>query len=139
MRWERIMSPVKSLLFCALMLATGACATAPAPVDQRNSALTQGNVQLNLQVGVTTKVQVLEVFGSPNITTRDASGAEVWSYQRHATVTQSSAQSNYWTILLTGGSNQVSGFSQSSRTMTLIIKFDGSDVVQDFRSRSSDF
>lgn len=115
------------------------CATAPRPVDQRNSVLTQGNVQMNLAIGTTTKVQVLEVFGSPNITTRDAAGAEVWSYQRHATVSQSSSGSSYWTILLAGGSKSADGFSQSSRTMTLIIKFDSKDVVSDFRSRTSDF
>jgi hypothetical protein len=126
-------------LACAL-LSLGACTTtAPAPVDQRNSALTQGNVQMNLAVGQTTKAQVLEVSGAPNITTRDAAGQEVWTFQRHATVAQSSQNSNYWTILFAGGSNNATGFSQSTRTMTLIIKFDAKDVVSDFRSRTSDF
>lgn len=121
------------------ILTLSACATAPGPVDQRNDALTQGNVQLNLKVGETSKSQVLDVFGAPNITTRDASGAETWSYQRHATVSQSSSQSGFWTILLAGGGSSASGFSQTSRTMTLIIKFDEKDVVSDFRSRTSDF
>jgi outer membrane protein assembly factor BamE (lipoprotein component of BamABCDE complex) len=116
------------------------CATPkPGPVDQRNSVLTQGNVQLNLHVGSTTKAQVLEVFGSPNITTRDGDGQEVWSYQRHATVSQSSANSSYWTIFLTGDSRSAAGFSSTQRTITLIIKFDKNDVVSDFRSRTSDF
>lgn len=127
------------LLGAAVAACLAGCATAPAPVDQRNSALTQGNVQMNLQVGSTTKAQVLEVFGAPNITTRDASGAEVWSYQRHATVAQSTSTSGYWTILLAGGGKTAEGFSQSTRTMTLIIKFDSRDVVSDFRSRTSDF
>ena len=129
----------KPLTF-ALGLALAGCTTnEPGPVDNRNSALTQGNVQMNLRVGETTKAQVLDVFGSPNITTRDASGAETWSYQRHATVAQASGSSNYWTILLAGGGQSAAGFSQTSRTMTLIIKFDESDVVSDFRSRTSDF
>lgn len=109
------------------------------PVDQRNSALTQGNVQMNLAVGKTTKAEVLEVFGAPNITTRDGSGQEVWSYQRHATVSQSSSSSSFFTILLAGTSSSAAGFSQTSRTMTLIIKFGPSDIVSDFRSRTSDF
>lgn len=130
----------RGLIAAALLTTLGACATSTSgPVDNRNSALTQGNVQMNLRVGETTKSQVLEVFGSPNITTRDASGAETWSYQRHATVSQSSTSNNYWTILLAGGGQSAAGFSQSSRTMTLIIKFDGQDVVSDFRSRTSDF
>lgn len=123
----------------AAFAALSACATAPAPVDQRNSQLTQGNVQLNLKVGQTSKAEVLEKFGSPNITTRDGAGQEVWSYQRMATVSQSSSSSSYWTILLTGQSKSADGFSQSSRTMTLIIKFDSKDIVSDFRSRTSEF
>jgi outer membrane protein assembly factor BamE (lipoprotein component of BamABCDE complex) len=108
-------------------------------VDQRNSVLTQGNVQLNLKVGETTKAQVIEAFGSPNITTRDGSGRETWSYQRQATVAQASSTENYWTILLVGGQSSASGFSQSSRMMTLVIKFDAQDVVDDFMSRESNF
>lgn len=127
-------------MFAALAsLSLAACATAPMPVDQRNSQLTQGNVQLNLKVGETTKAEVLEKFGSPNITTRDGASQEVWSYQRMATVSQSASSSSYWTILLAGQSKSAEGFSQSSRTMTLIIKFDSRDVVSDFRSRTSDF
>ncbi|WP_428407270.1 hypothetical protein [Hyphococcus sp.] len=121
------------------LLAISACATAPTPVDNRNSALTQGNVQMNLVVGETTKTEVLETFGAPNITTRDGSGREVWSYQRAATIAQSSSSSNYWTIIIAGESSQAAGFSQTSRMITLIIKFDENDVVSDFRSRESNF
>ena len=130
----------RNLLPMAISLAilTG-CATTPGPVDQRNSILTQGNVQMNLKVGVTTKSNVLSSFGSPNITTRDASGEEVWSYQRQASVSQSSSSSDYWSIFLAGEGRSADGFSQSSRMMTLIITFNKNDVVSDFRSRTSDF
>lgn len=132
---------MKSLLAAALcVVALSACATsAPGPVDQRNSALTSGNVSMNLEVGKTTQTQVLEVFGAPNIVTMDGARNTVWSYQRHATVAQANASSNYWTIVLTGGANQTAGFSETQRTITLIIKFDGNNVVSDFRSRTSDF
>ena len=127
------------LVAAAILAAMSGCATTSGPVDQRNSELTQGNVQLNLQVGVTTKADVLSKFGAPNITTRDGAGQEVWSYQRMATVSQSSSSASFWTILLAGSGKSADGFAQSSRTMTLIIKFDAKDVVSDFRSRSSDF
>ena len=129
-------------VFAHLALVTAvlsACTTTPSPVDQRNSILTQGNVQMNLKVGTTTKADVLNSFGSPNITTRDASGEEVWSYQRQASVAQSSSSASYWTIFLTGEARSASGFSQSSRMMTLIVTFNKNDVVSDFRSRTSDF
>lgn len=125
------------------LLAVGLALAAPAysqvSLEGKNSEMTQGNVQLNVKVGTTTKADVLEVFGAPNITTRDGSGQEVWSYQRHATVAKSKEKDSFWTILLVGGSSRASGFSQTSRTMTLIIKFNADDVVSDFRSRTSDF
>ncbi|MEX2381589.1 MAG: hypothetical protein WD490_04340 [Opitutales bacterium] len=115
------------------------CATSQQPLSDRQSDLTQGNVQLNMEVGKTTKANVLDVFGAPNVTTRDGAGLEVWSYQRQAQVSQSSSRSNYWTVVLVGGGGTRSGFETSSRMITLIIKFDDNDVVTDFRSRTSNF
>ena len=94
---------------------------------------------MNLAVGATTQTEVLETFGAPNITSIDGSGQEVWTYQRHASVAQSSSSSGYWTIVLAGGSSEAAGFEQTQRTITLIIKFDANGVVSDFRSRSSNF
>lgn len=130
-----------------LGLALGGCVRAPQPVTTRNSELTQGNVQMNLVVGQTTKARVAETFGAPNITTRDGEGREVWTYQRSAQVSQSSSQTGFWTIILTGSRGagggglgaSASGFETTSRMITLIIKFDANDVVTDFRSRTSDF
>ena len=126
-----------SLLAVGMMV--GCVSAPPQPVSDRNSQLTQGNVQLNLQVGSTTKADVLESFGAPNITTRDGSGREVWTYQRHAQVTQKSSQSNYWTVIFVGGSEEAAGFESSSSMITLIIKFDAQDLVADFKSRTSSF
>jgi len=115
------------------------CSTAIQPVDNRNSSLTHGNVQMNIKVGETTQAEILDVFGAPNITTIDGSGREVWTYQRAATAAQSSANSNYWTVFLAGGSREASGFSSTSRMITLIIKFNDQKIVSDFNSRTSNF
>ena len=109
------------------------------PTFPKNSNLTQGNVQLHLEVGKTTKADVLEVFGAPNITTRDSRGNEVWSYQRSAQVSKSAGQSTMVTVLIVSQTASSSGFETSSRMMTLIIKFDRRDVVVDFKSRTSNF
>lgn len=126
-------------LFISILLFLTGCITTPKPVTDRNSKLTQGNVQMSVKVGTTTKADILDNFGSPNITTRDGSGKEVWTYQRSAQVAESSSKSGYWTILLAGQSGSSSGFQSSSRMITLIIKFDENDVVSDFRSRTSNF
>ncbi len=125
-------------LFVFSILLTG-CVTAPEPLTKKNSELTQGMVQMNLEVGKTTKADVLESFGAPNITTRDSSGNEVWTYQRQAQVSQSSSSSGFIFVIIAGKSAEASGFETSSKMMTLIIKFDRKDVVTDFKSRESNF
>lgn len=130
---------MKSIYLVFLVLFLVNACVKPQPVTSQNSPLTQGNIQLNLKVGKTTKAEVLELFGAPNITTRDGSGQEVWTYQRSAQVTQSKTEAGYWTIFIAGTSGTASGFESSSRMITLIIKFDETDVVTDFRSRTSNF
>ncbi|HAB38021.1 MAG TPA: hypothetical protein DCE52_08515 [Rhodobacteraceae bacterium] len=127
------------ILLCMVFIFLSGCVVAPQPLTEKNSDLTQGNVQMNLIAGQTSKAEVLENFGSPNITTRDGSGREVWSYQRAAQVSQSSKQSGYWTVILAGQSTSAAGFESSSRMITLIIKFNEQDLVTDFRSRTSNF
>lgn len=134
----------QKLLFTIVPILTvmlSGCLHTPAqqPLTTKNSELTQGNVQMNLITGKTSKTDVLENFGSPNITTRDGKGREVWTYQRQAQVAQSSKSSGSWTIILAGQSSSAAGFESSSRMITLIIKFDDKDIVTDFRSRTSNF
>lgn len=132
---------VSGILILASLLLS-ACVGSITPVDNRNSSLTQGNVQMSIIIGETTKADVLEAFGAPNVTTRDGSGRETWSYQRAATASQSSnAKANVQGMLpiIYDVSIGGSGFQQTSRMITLIIKFDSNDVVIDFKSRESNF
>jgi hypothetical protein len=129
------------------LLAVGADA---APREEANT-LTHGMVQMTLRVGQTTQMEVLESFGAPNITTIDGDGREVWVYDRHATVTATSASGFSIGMLVGAGGGDVAGggglgfgkkkarSSQSSRTMTLVIKFGPDKHVVDFKSRSSSF
>jgi outer membrane protein assembly factor BamE (lipoprotein component of BamABCDE complex) len=100
----------------------------------RNSGITHGTVQLNLQKGVTTQTQVLEAFGSPNIVTTDGE-TEVWTYQRSG-VTTRSANAGLGLVIIFAGTG---GSSTNSRTMTLIIKFDEAKRVIEYNSRYSSF
>lgn len=135
------MKNLKSIISLTLLLTLGGCVSnnGETPASVKNSNLTHGQVQLTLKKGQTTKTEVLETFGAPNITTIDALGREVWTYQKNATVANSSSSSSYATIILLGGQSKTAGFEQSSRTITLIIKFDDSDKVVDFKSRSTSF
>lgn len=118
--------------------------------DQKN-LLSQGMVQMTLKVGQTTQYDVLEVFGGPNISTLDSDGREVWVYDRHATVSYDKSSGFSIGMLVGAGGGGVGGggglgfgskksrSEQSSRTMTLIIKFGPDKRVVDFKSRSSSF
>ena len=145
---------MKRLMAMAAAIAVVAAVPATARKKQEEPSdpnmLTQGMVQMTLRVGSTTQAEIIETFGAPNITTMDASGNQMWVYDRHATVTTDSS-GGFSIGLLAGGGSDVGvggglGFGKrksksttSSRTMTLVIKFDGRGVVSDFKSRSSSF
>ena len=129
--------------FYAIAVLTALIISTPASANEEKNQLTHGQVQMTLKVGETTQLEVAEVFGSPNITTIDGSGQEVWIYHRHATVSQAEAKGSAigWNLLIVGGGSAKaqSGFEQSTRQMTLIIKFGADKKVSDFRSRASSF
>ncbi|MBC6445182.1 MAG: hypothetical protein GDA50_07135 [Alphaproteobacteria bacterium GM202ARS2] len=104
---------------------------------------THGQVQLTLKKGVTTQADVLEVFGAPNVATTDSSGQELWTYQKYAQVSRASSSSEgfAWTIFLLGGGSRRANAEAgtSSRTLTLLIRFDKRGIVDDFKSRASSF
>ena len=134
---------MKSLIVLLLSLLLAACVgTTPVGEPMSKSNLTSGQVSLTLKKNITTQTEVVETFGAPNLVTQNADGEEVWTYQKNATVSNAASNSSYATIILLGGSSKSSGFEQSSRTMTLIIKFKdikGVKTVVDFSSRSSSF
>lgn len=120
-----------ALAFILLMLVSG-CASVQ-PVQKGN--LTPGMAKTKIIKGQTSQNEILEVFGPPNIVTRNKSGNEVWTYDKASVETGTSDV--YGTILIAGGSGSRS--STSSRTFTLMIEFDDKNVVNDFSYRSSAF
>lgn len=135
-----------------VIIAIGLILTAAGPKNgERPNMLTHGAVQMTLKVGQTTQADVIDAFGAPNITTLDGQGHEVWVYDRQSM--EANAKSSGFSVgALFGGldENYAGGFGvgfgsnrykskQSSRTMTLVIRFDETKRVIDFKSRSSSF
>ena len=104
----------------------------PEPDPARKGNLTLGGVQARIVNGSTTKAQVLEWFGSPNLVTRTKDG-EVWNYTRQGTASELRQNSvGAWLLVVGGGSS--SGFSQSGSTsFDLMLRFDNHDVVTDHK------
>lgn len=132
----------KSLVLLLPLMLAACMGTTPVGEPMSKSNLTSGQVSMTLKKNITTQAEVIEVFGAPNLVTQNADGEDVWTYQKNATVANATSNTSYATIILLGGSSKSSGFEQSSRTMTLIIKFKdikGIKTVVDFSSRSSSF
>jgi hypothetical protein len=133
---------IKLLVLLPALALVACMGTTPVGEPMSKSNLTSGQVSLTLKKNITTQTEVVETFGAPNLVTQNSDGEEVWTYQRNATVANAVSNSSYATIILLGGSSKSSGFEQSSRTMTLIIKFKeikGVKTVVDFSSRASSF
>lgn len=138
-------------LAAMLLLATTAASAKEKPQASSPNMLTTGMVNLTLRVGETTQAQIIETFGAPNITTLDATGSEMWVYDRQATVSSDSSGGFSIGLGIGGGGGDVVGggglgfgnrkskSETTQRSMTLIIKFDNRKIVSDFKSRSSSF
>lgn len=127
--------------------------TTGAPVTA--SALSYGTVTSQVQKGKTTQVELLQVFGGPNISTTDRDGVETWVYERTATQTdvQANTQSAQGAASLgaffkfvnvdvsgsTGRSSSASSTASSVRSLTVIVKFAADKTVADYSVRASTF
>ena len=145
------------VLLVLLPLALAGCRTSPPalPGAGRNSNLTPGMVQHAVKVGQTNQTEVLEAFGAPNIITRDKGGQEVWTYDVQSTAHTSATTSKSGnmgaaaggvagTVPIVGslggsGKRTTSTGMVSSSTFTLIIKFDESQTVADYKMQSTTF
>ena len=85
--------------------------------------------------GKTIQNEILEIFGSPNIITKNKSGNEVWTYDK-VSVEKSNTE-GYGTILIAGIAQD--RYSSSAKTFTLMIEFDENNIVKDYSYRSSAF
>lgn len=124
------MKKIVSLFILAMLI--GGCASVQ-PIQKGN--LTPGMAKTKIIKGQTTQNEILEVFGAPNIVTKNKSGNEVWTYDKASVETGTSDV--YGTIIIAGGVG--SRTSTSARTFTLMIEFDEMGIVKDYSYRSSAF
>jgi hypothetical protein len=132
---------------------------APAPITASEpaapSALSYGMVTSQVRKGETRQLELVQLFGSPNISTFDSAGIETWVYER--TVRQTDIQQNNKTAqgaanlgaffnfgqagAGVAGSQSAAGSTSTSsvRSITVIVKFTAQHVVSDFSVRASYF
>ena len=136
----------------AVCLMLGGCAGGAGSERYRNSEFTHANMKWHLEKNKTTQGEVIEAFGPPNVISVDGEGQrrrETWIYQKMSTSKVEGAfsgglglgvKANHGKI---GGSGSFGGGQttsvQSSRTCCMILKFDASGVLIEYRFRTSDF
>ena len=99
-----------------------------AAITARNEVekVTLGSVQAHLTKGEPSSV-VIQHLGSPNIVTSNADGTESWVYDKVSTEVE---YANGWS----GGVA-----TKSSRTMIVVIKFDGQKKIEDVKYRQTSY
>ncbi|MDO8675065.1 MAG: hypothetical protein Q7K71_02970 [Candidatus Omnitrophota bacterium] len=120
------------ILIVVLFFFLNSCASVQ-PIQKGN--LTAGMAKTKIIKGQTMQSEILEVFGAPNIVTKNKSGNEVWTYDQVSV--ESAASEVYGTIIIAGGVGNRT--STSTRTFTLMIEFGDGDIVKDYSYRSSAF
>ncbi len=123
----------KLLLSGLLILSLSACQSykygSEGPTEKSN--LTMGVVKSRIIKGETTQDEILKLFGSPNLVSKNKSNREVWSYNKMS-VEQKAGSTDFF-------AGQRASQSSSSRSFDLIITFDEKDIVVDYSVISTTF
>ncbi len=129
------------MISCLLMFG---CASEP---KHQATKLTHGAVKSQIVKGETTQPEVISLLGSPNITSKNRAGQEVWTYSKTGSRNEKSKVGGGLGVL--GGIGQVLGMGglsgskavdvNSVSTFDLMITFTENDIVEDYSIVTSKF
>jgi outer membrane protein assembly factor BamE (lipoprotein component of BamABCDE complex) len=123
----------------AAFLLVAACSSPPPPPEASRGNMTYAAAKSNLVAGKTTQADVLGIFGSPNMATKNSAGGEVWDYSRMSSSRYAKDSSAYATLVILGAGSNSSFANTSSSSFDLIITFDNNDVVKDYKVVTSSY
>ena len=125
------MKQIFILLTSLTLLSCGSYKYGANAEPTQKSNLTFGVVKSKIQKGVTTQEEILQIFGSPNLTTKNKSNNEVWSYNKMS-VQEKAGRTDFFT-------GTKASASSASQSFDLIITFDENDIVKDYSVISTSF
>ncbi len=127
---------ISVIIIVSLFLVTLSCATYPRKQEPTQlSNLTHGMVKSKIIKGETTQAEILKLFGSPNIITKNRDNDEVWNYNRMSYKTTSGADGV--SVIFFSGSRAMT--TATTQSFDLILIFDENDVVIDYSVISAKF
>ena len=130
---QRIQFPITVALTAIVLLLSGCAQYGRKP--ESNSNLTAGRVKMEIKKGLTTQADILKIFGSPNLVTKNRDNDDVWNYSRMSY--DAAYGSDAAGLIFLGGSRAVS--STTVKSFDLIIIFDNNDVVKDYSIIAASF
>ena len=101
------------------------------------SNLTLGVVQREISTGMS-QGEVAAALGSPNIVTKDQDLKETWIYDKIATEVRESSSSGL-ILFFSRGADKVAHAEKTQKTLTVVIKYDSSGLVEKVSYHSSKF
>lgn len=125
---------MRKILICLLLLTMLSCTAYKYGANSeptQKSNLTFGMVKSKIIKNVTSQDEILKLFGSPNLTTKNKSNDEVWSYNKMSAQTKEGSSDVFF--------GQKASVSSSSQSFDLIITFDSLDKVIDYSVISTSF
>jgi hypothetical protein len=99
------------------------------------SPLSYGLVTSKVKKGITSQSELIRLFGGPNITTIDSDGTETWVYDK--TDNESEILDSFFSLGYYGARQKK--YSNTIKTITVIIKFNKDKTVKDFSARAAYF
>lgn len=134
----------RAMALAAILAILVGCYTSPKVSDEpEKSNLTAGMVKTQIIKGETTQAEILEIFGAPNIVTKNRGNDEVWNYNRmsfESTSSSGGVLAVFWfgNVAGAGGGSKASS-SATTKSFDLILIFDENDVVKDYSVISASF
>lgn len=146
-------------VIAVVCLVLGGCFGGGGKERYYNSEFTHANMKWHLEKNRTTQGEVIKAFGPPNVASIDSEGLEMWVYQKMSTSKIESAFGGGLNLsgmlkgmgavedkLMSASVGGNGGFqggrhtsTQSSKTCTMILKFDAAGVLVEYRFRTSNF
>jgi len=112
------------------------CATFPRGNEPtQKSNLTVGTVKKEIIKGKTNQAELLQLFGSPNLITKNRNNDEVWNYNKMSFESASGADGG--SLIFWGGSRAMS--TATTKSFDLIITFDNDGIVKDYSVISASY
>ncbi|MFQ5932726.1 MAG: hypothetical protein ACE5MM_09980 [Nitrospiraceae bacterium] len=133
MRFILIRSITAPAILVAVLSSCAGIVRDSQPTQKSN--LTMGVAKSQIIKGKTTQAEILQLFGAPNLVTKNRANDEVWNYNRMSVDSASGSDAAF--AIFWSGSRALS--STTTKSFDLILVFDDKGIVKDYSIVAASF